>query len=611
MKIEAYKNEKSKVEKDLKEMNKKSNLISWIRVALFILMTVFLAYGYFKKNNLFYILVLVFMAVFFIVVKFHTDMETKIKYKKSKLQVYKKYIKRLDGTWYDFKEKGTEYLDEDMPYLKDLDIFGEASLYQYICSANTLYGKQSLVKHLKQKDYNLNDIKKYQQAVKELSTMQAFANEIETLSYLIKENKKKNINKEIKKFIEVCEEEKSNQSNIKRFIMIFLPAIFVATVVLCLLGIKVGVYSNALKLVLSLNLIITFLTMQKNTSVLLPVSDFYKNIKVYENIFKEIDKQNFESPYLKELKQILNKDDGALKCINEIKKIGSYIDLRQNFVANIVLNGAFLWDFHCIDMLDKWKSSYGKNIKTYLKVVGEIEALISLACITYIRDDYTFANISQCDDLKPQIDFKNLKHPFIKMEDAVGNEINLNGQTCVITGSNMSGKTTFLRSIGINLVLSYAGGPALASEFKASIMKILTSIRVEDNVNKGISTFYAELLRIKDMTEYNKNKSPMICLIDEIFKGTNSADRIICATEAIKKLSQPWSITLVSTHDFELCNLENDDNINAVNYHFSEYYENDEIKFDYTIKDGRCVTTNAKVLLKMAGIVDDIKKSLS
>ncbi len=339
----------------------------------------------------------------------------------------------------------------------------------------------------------------------------------------------------------------------------------------------------------------------------MPIGDFYKNIKVYENIFKEIDKQDFESSYLKELKEGLNKDGGSLKAIKELKKIGSYIDLRQNFVASIILNAIVLWDFYCIDMFDKWKKSYGKNIRTYLEIVGEIEALISLASITYVRDDYTFAKVNECDDLKPEIDFKNLKHPLIKIEDAVGNGITLKGQTCVITGSNMSGKTTFLRSIGINLVLSYAGGPALASEFKTSVMKVLTSIRVEDNVNKGISTFYAELLRIKDMTEYNKNKMPMICLIDEIFKGTNSADRIICAAEAIKKLSQPWSITLVSTHDFELCNLENDDNINAVNYHFAEYYENGEIKFDYNIQDGRCVTTNAKMLLKMAGIVDEIE----
>lgn len=607
MKIESYKTEKLKVEKDLNEMTKKSDLISWIRVALFILIMGLLSYGYFKKIDIFYAFVAVLTIIFFVIVKLHSDIELKIKYKKSKIQVYQKYIKRLNGTWYDFKDKGTEYLDENMPYLKDLDIFGEGSLYQYICSANTIYGKKSLVKHLKQNDYKLDYIIKHQEAVKELSNMQDFANEIETLSYLTKENKKKNINKEIKKFIEVCEDETPNQVKLNKILMIVLPAILIAVLALCLIGINRTFYFNVLKVVIIVNLLLAFLNMQKSTSILLPIGDFYKNIKVYENIFKEIDKQDFESSYLKELKEGLNKDGGSLKAIKELKKIGSYIDLRQNFVANIILNAIVLWDFYCIDMFDKWKKSYGKNIRTYLEIVGEIEALISLASITYVRDDYTFAKVNECDDLKPEIDFKNLKHPLIKIEDAVGNGITLKGQTCVITGSNMSGKTTFLRSIGINLVLSYAGGPALASEFKASVMKILTSIRVEDNVNKGISTFYAELLRIKDMTEYNKNKMPMICLIDEIFKGTNSADRIICATEAIKKLSQPWSITLVSTHDFELCNLENDDNINAVNYHFAEYYENGEIKFDYNIQDGRCVTTNAKMLLKMAGIVDEIE----
>ncbi|WP_337814254.1 mannonate oxidoreductase, partial [Intestinibacter sp.] len=520
--------------------------------------------------------------------------------------VYNKYIKRLNGTWYDFKDKGSEYLDENMPYLKDLDIFGEGSLYQYICSANTLYGKKSLVNHLKQTKYNLEDIIKYQDAVKELSSMKEFSNEIETLSYLIKQNKKKNINKEIKKFIEVCEEKTQSQSKIKKILMIVLPAIFIALAVLSLIGIN-PIYENLLKSVLVINLILAFANMAKSTAILSPIGDFYKNIKVYDNLFKEIEKTSFESKYLNELKETLNKDGGSINAVKSLKKIGSYIELRQNFLGNIILNGIFLWDFNCIDMFDKWKKSYGKNMRSYLEVVGEFEALISLASITYIRDDYTFANINECKNEKPNIDFKNLKHPLIKIEDAVGNSIDLKGQTCVITGSNMSGKTTFLRSIGINLVLAYAGGPVLASSFDTSIMKILTSIRVEDNVNKEISTFYAELLRIKEMTEYNKHERPMICLIDEIFKGTNSADRIICATESIKKLSQPWSITLVSTHDFELCNLESDKSINAVNYHFAEYYQNNEIKFDYNIQEGRCVTTNAKVLLKMVGIVDEIK----
>ncbi|MCI6736901.1 MAG: mannonate oxidoreductase [Intestinibacter sp.] len=602
MKIEDYKKKREEIEKSLKELNKKSNFISWIRVALFIVIVAVLAYGYFNKNNMFYGIALILTVVFLVAVKLHNDIEAKIKYKESKIKVYKKYIKRLNGTWYDFKDKGTEYLDEKMPYLKDLDIFGEGSLYQYICSANTVYGKKCLVNHLKKTDYNLDDIMKHQKAVEELSHMQEFSNEIEALSYLINENKKKNVNKEIKKFLEVCEDEDSTQPSVNRILMWILPPVFIAVVVLFLIGINPAIYGSLLKLVLILNLLLAFLNMRKSTAVLLPVADFYKNISVYENIFKEIENKEFKSEYLKELKQTLSKDGGSIKALGELKKIGEYIALRQNFVANVLLNGAFLWDFHCIDMFDKWKVKYGKYIRTYLEVVGEIEALISLASITYIRDDYTFADISE--DEIPQIEFKNLKHPLIKIEDAVGNGINLKGKTCVITGSNMSGKTTFLRSIGINLVLAYAGGPVLASEFNASVMKILTSIRVEDNVNKGISTFYAELLRIKEMTEYNENQKPMICLIDEIFKGTNSADRIICATEAIKKLSNTWSVTLVSTHDFELCNLESDENIKAVNYHFAEYYEDDEIRFDYKIRNGRCVTTNAKFLLKMAGIAD-------
>ncbi|MGN1033363.1 MAG: hypothetical protein ACI4PU_07835 [Intestinibacter sp.] len=190
MKIKDYKNKLEEIEKSLQKLGKKSNFISWVRVALFVVIMGLLSYGYFNKNSLFYVLAFILTVVFFVSVKWHNNMELEIKYKQSKCKVYKRYIKRLNGTWYDFKDKGTEYLDENMPYLKDLDIFGEGSLYQYICSANTVYGKKCLVNHLKKTEYNLDEIIKHQQSVKELSHMQDFSNEIETLSYLINENKK-------------------------------------------------------------------------------------------------------------------------------------------------------------------------------------------------------------------------------------------------------------------------------------------------------------------------------------------------------------------------------------------------------------------------------------
>ena len=165
----------------------------------------------------------------------------------------------------------------------------------------------------------------------------------------------------------------------------------------------------------------------------------------------------------------------------------------------------------------------------------------------------------------------------------------------------MSGKTTFLRTVAVNLVLAYLGAPVCAKRLSATYMRLFTSMRVKDDVAHGISTFYAEILRIKEMAKYRQEDMPMLCLIDEIFKGTNSADRIVGAREVIVKLAGENCMTVVSTHDFELCDMKDGHGIPAVNYHFQEYYEGDALRFDYKIRDGRCTTTNARAILRMAG----------
>lgn len=196
----------------------------------------------------------------------------------------------------------------------------------------------------------------------------------------------------------------------------------------------------------------------------------------------------------------------------------------------------------------------------------------------------------------------DIGHPLIVETKNVRNDIEIKNNICVITGSNMSGKTTLLRTIGINLVLAYCGAPVCASKMECSIMDLFTSMRINDDLNSGISTFYAELLRIKMLIDFSHKQQDMIFLIDELFRGTNSRDRIIGATSVVKNLSKDWIIGLISTHDFELCNLENEIDGKIVNYHFTESYINNKIQFDYTLRSGRCTTTNAKYLMKMVGI---------
>ena len=225
---------------------------------------------------------------------------------------------------------------------------------------------------------------------------------------------------------------------------------------------------------------------------------------------------------------------------------------------------------------------------------------MSFAVLGIVRET-NWADINTDINNKIKLNAEELFHPLIQPAKVVSNNANLSGGITIITGSNMSGKTTYLRNLAINLALAYMGAPICGKSLSANYMKIFTSMRVTDDVAGGISTFYAEILRIKAMADYKANNEPMICLIDEIFKGTNSADRIVGAKEAITRLAGDKCMTIVSTHDFELCEIEDYQGQKAVNFHFEEYYNDNELKFDYKIKDGRCVTTNARAILRMAG----------
>jgi DNA mismatch repair ATPase MutS len=237
--------------------------------------------------------------------------------------------------------------------------------------------------------------------------------------------------------------------------------------------------------------------------------------------------------------------------------------------------------------------------KNYLREaflsIGKIESLISISTISLVKEDSCLPVVSN------KFEFKNIRHPLICESKCIPNSFEFSKRN-IITGSNMSGKTTFMRSIGTNYILFLSGSNVCANSFEAPILKLFTSMKVVDDVNNNISTFYGEILRVKNIVEYIKDNKPMLVLVDEIFKGTNTHDRIIGAKSFIEKLNRDNIYSIITTHDPELCKVED-----VKNYHFEEHYEDDKILFDYLIHDGIANTRNAIYLLKLAGIVDKEK----
>jgi DNA mismatch repair ATPase MutS len=377
-----------------------------------------------------------------------------------------------------------------------------------------------------------------------------------------------------------------------------MPFITIASTALFLFKYPISPYIPFLMFVIQGSL--TAVGYFKAMPVLNKVFKFKSNIEAYQNIIKLIEKEDFETKLLSELKlDFVGLGKAASARLKSLERIVDAIDFRYNIFIYFILNLTLLWDYHCVFALEDWREANRESIKNWIKNIGTLEALSSLSVITQMDTQTCFPTFIS-KGLK--INGIELGHPLILEANRVCNDIEISNNLCIVTGSNMSGKTTLLRTIGINLVLAYAGAPVFAKRFESSIMDIFTSMRIADDLNGGISTFYAELLRIKMIIEYSKKKLPMVFLVDELFRGTNSRDRVIGAKSMLTSLSQPWIIGLISTHDFELCSLDHEKNTNIVNYHFTESYKDNKIHFDYKLLPGRCNTTNAKYLMKMVGI---------
>lgn len=593
----------------LSELTLKSDKISLLRGITFAIAGLLLFLGYQQKKPVFLVPALGFGFAFLMLIRYHNKLEEEQACLKDSQSVLEEYMARFDDGWKSFPVDGTRYLSDDILEARDLDLFGKSSLYQYICTASTIWGQDQLALWLSlpfksfSKDSALqisHEIKSRQLAAAELAQKPKFCMELETSARRLRNIEYDTSRKIMDNFFHALKT-RNNFPMVCRILLRLFPTLTLTFLFFSLLGIHRHLAMPLFFLLAFAQLMSAFLGFYWNNKALSPIYQMNKAITPYRKLFQILEQESFDSPYLKALQKTLLKNGTASAALKELEEISVSVSARHNIYAFLLYNSLFLHDYHCMEWYGKWKNNYRDNLETWLNTVGTVEALISLSVIFHTRKSRCLPEIA--DSKYPLLTTSDIRHPLLKESSAVGNDINLTHRTCIITGSNMSGKTTFMRSIGINLALAYAGGFCTASSMHVSLMKLCTSIRTEDNVNEGISTFYAELLRIKQMIEVSRKQIPMISLIDEIYKGTNSKDRIFAAKETIRNLSKPYAFTLITTHDFELCDLENDLNIDAKNYYFTEHYEKNKILFDYKLRNGRCTTTNARYLLRMAGIL--------
>ena len=575
----------------------KHRLLLWSNGRLISALAVLVGLVFGIRNDLLpgYVLAAAGVICFCYLVHRFNQQQAAIELAQNRLLVLQRYDARCKGEWYDFADDGASYVRKDDFLSSDLDLFGPRSLYQYISVAHTIGGRDALMRLLTRP--NLKHIAERQASVLELLRDDALAIDFEALG-LAKDRRREEDERKAEAKLRHYATGKGNSSVPQvKLLALGMPAVTLLLVVTALLGVTswmMVLYCFFLQLIASVLLSGSIQTEKESVMVLA------RRLGRAEERINVILSPDFQSAYLREMQQQLANAGEGIRSLN---RIVSAWQLRENFVLYLPLVGLLAWDFNCCMALDGWRKKYGTSFGLWMDWLGEVEALYSLGTLSRMRPDET--TVPEIVSGVPLLEMADGKHPLLDPRTVVGNDYRQGGDTVIITGSNMSGKSTFMRTIALNAVLAYAGGTVMAKQFRISPMRIFTSMRVSDDVSEGISSFYGEILRIKQMVNWSQQQQPMLVLVDEIFKGTNSADRIIGAQAAIRKLSRPWMMTLVTTHDFELCALADSPEVNGKNYHFEEHYEGDAIAFDYKISPGRCKTTNAKHLMRIAGLLDD------
>ena len=492
-------------------------------------------------------------------------------------------------------DQGERFNDPAHPYAHDLDLFGEDSLFQHLNRTVTFSGTQKLVSWLLSLSKDPEVIHSRQQAAEELCAEPEWCQHFRAAGAL---HPTQALDAVILKSGPTESPFFSKHSTVRLILWIANTIVIVSWAVTSFTPLPFSI-----SLVLSLlQLSALALYIKKINAYHQRLNLFLKTISNYLPLVRLIHDQSFRSPYLQKIRHSLfTPESNSLQALTQLHRIQNSLDQRGNIVFAFIINGLYLKDFHTLLRLDHWRKKYGPDIETWTDVLSEADALISMANYRFNHPAYCLPVICQ-DRL---LDTEEIGHPLLKSERNVTNDFSIRSlhQIAIVTGANMAGKSTFLRTIGVNLILAQSGNVVCSRYFAFQPMTLFTSMRTTDSLSKDTSYFHAELLRLQQLVNIAQQEDKVFIILDEMLKGTNSVDKLNGSLAFLKRiLSYPIS-GLVATHDLALGELADDFPEHFFNVCFEIVHSGSQITYDYKLHPGISSNMNASILLKQMGLI--------
>jgi hypothetical protein len=531
------------------------------------------------------------LALFAVLVVLHERAARGLARVTAAIDYYERGLRRITGDWPGQGVEGITWQEKDHGYALDLDLFGDASLFQLLCQARTEAGERHLATWL-QNTQGRESMLARQEAIRELTDRIELREDLGTLATAVRKSVR---GKSLARWA------------VKPTILpqrgrraLFMALTIVAVVLLVIGGIKAFYFPVAL--ILAIELILLRTLALPILHIVQEVEEPTRELRVLGALLERLEGEAFEGDLLRDIHSRLTEAKQPVsRRIKQLERLVFLFDLHLNqlFAPFAIL---LMWGVHLAYAIEGWRLRWGKHVPDWLEAVGEFEALLSLSAFAYEHPDYPYPEIV---DGSPVLEGKALAHPLLKPGACVENDVQLGDglKVTIVSGSNMSGKSTYLRTVGINVVLAQLGAPVCAKSLRMTPFRIGATLRVQDSIQDGISRFYAELRRLKSVSEAVEGNDTVLFLLDEILHGTNSHDRQIGAEALVKSFVERGAIGFVTTHDLALTKAADAMGAKAANVHFSDTLVGGELQFDYVMREGVVDHSNALELMANLGLL--------